>query len=485
MRKTNRRFARSLLILLLAGPFLFLAPGPGLRTPEAAQAAQPANMMLYGSAPDSPDSHLQAILDDEVGDLPGNWGIAVKKLDTGQYAQFKGDEQQISASLYKLWVLAELFRQAKAGIIDLEGYTTVTGADAYYDTLLDDLRLPEGNSITLRRAAYMMVTVSDNTAAHLLVRTLGPDNINRFMQRNGLSHSYLDWSGVGDNLTTPLDVLRELEMMATSDMVDAEASKQMIEMMLDQQVNNLAAPGLPAGVPFAHKHGSLDALLHDAGVVYGPSGPFVMVIMSSDLDSYSTAYDVMPRLMRRVYEYFNTRPSSPALYFPQTRQTVGHDFLKFWQSFGGLDAFGYPIGAEGLNGGVLSQQFERARIEWHPETLKAGGPLPGVGLGLVGQERAAQLGLSWPPGTDTGQGKFFPQTSQSITGDFYDYWLNNGGERVFGLPISPATDMVNPSDGKTYLTQWFQRARLEIHPEAPAGSKVVRGALGSELSGSR
>ena len=106
--------------LLLGGAGLQPAP-----VERPAYAASPV-YALYGSAPDSPDSQLQAIIEDVAKDLPGSWGVAVKKLDTGQYATYEGDTQQVSASLYKLWVLAELFRQAKAGTINLDGYTTVT-----------------------------------------------------------------------------------------------------------------------------------------------------------------------------------------------------------------------------------------------------------------------------------------------------------------------------------------------------------------------
>lgn len=446
--------------------------------------------MLFGSAPDSPDSELQAIVQEVVGELPGTWGVVVKKLDTGQYAVLNGDTQQVSASLYKMWVLAELFRQHKAGIVDLDAYVSVTGSDAWYDAMLDDLRLPAGTSLTLRRAAYLMITVSDNTAAALLVRVLGPDNINYFMQQTGLSDSLLDWSGIGDNLTTPNDVLRVMEMLATSRMVDADASKQMIDIMLDQQVNNLLAPGLPEGTPFAHKHGALNALLHDAGIVYGPSGPFVIVVMSSRLDSHSTASENMPRLMSRVYDYFNTQPSSPALYFPETRQTVGHDFLKFWQTRGGKDIFGLPVAPEQVRGGVLAQQFERARLELRKESAASSTPngeRMAVVPAMLGQERAAQLGLVWPRTADPGTleaGRYFAQTGQAINGGFYEFWLNHGGEEVFGLPISPEAEMMNPTDSKTYLTQWFQRARMEFHPELPEGQRIVLGNLGTELTSS-
>jgi beta-lactamase class A len=447
--------------------------------------------MLFGSAPDAPDSELQAIVQEVVGELPGTWGVAVKKLDTGQYAILNGDKQQVSASLYKIWVLGELFRQAKAGIVDLDAYVSVTGSDAWYDAMLDDLRLPAGTSLTLRRAAYLMVTVSDNTAAALLVRVLGPDNINLFLQQNGLSDSLLDWSGIGDNLTTPRDVLRVMEMLVTSQMVNAPASRQMVDIMLDQQVNNLLAPGLPNGTPFAHKHGALDALLHDAGIVWGPSGPFVIVVMSSHLASFSTAWDNMPRLMGRVYEYFNSSPSSPALYIPETRQIVGHDFLKYWQTHGGKPILGLPLTAEQMRGGVLSQTFERVRLELHPasagSSTVAGRQMVVVPANL-GQERAAQLGLAWPRSAAPGglsDGRYFEETGQAVRGGFYEFWLNHGGEAVFGLPISPEAEMTSPADGHTYLTQWFQRARMEYHSELPEGQRITLGHLGSELDASK
>jgi hypothetical protein len=161
---------------------------------------------------------------------------------------------------------------------------------------------------------------------------------------------------------------------------------------------------------------------------------------------------------------------------------VGHDFLKCWNVYGGLETFGYPIGPEQMENGLLVQTFERARFELHPENAGAGGPEPTVALGLVGQERASQLDLAWSRSPNDGNGIYFDATGQSISGDFLYYWQNHGGERAFGWPISPAADMTNPADGKTYRTQWYQRARLEYHPDLPAGHRIVLGALGTELA---
>ncbi|MEO8284842.1 MAG: serine hydrolase [Chloroflexota bacterium] len=473
----QRRLTALLLTLLITIAGIIIS---WHQTPDAFATAPVS--MLYGSASDAPDSELQAIVNDVVSDVRGTWGVAIKKLDTGQFAVVNGDRQQVSASLYKLWVLAELYHQVSLGDINLDDSATVSYDDAYYDASLGDVRLSAGNDVTFRGAAKLMITVSDNTAAALLVRNLGADNINRFMQQNELNDSVLDWSGSGDNLTTPLDVMRELELIATSKMVDADSSEEMLNLLLDQQINNRLPVGLPAEARIAHKTGDLSSLLHDAGIVYGPRGPFIIVAMASDLYSLDEVWEKMPELARRVYDYFNTNPSSPARYFPETRQTVGHDFLKFWNDYGGLETFGYPIAPEHMGGNLLVQQFERGRFELHPEMAGAGGPVPTVGLGLLGQERAAQLKLSWAAGPNDGTGIYFDGTGQQLTGDFLNYWRDHGGERIFGWPISPAADMVNPSDGSTVLTQWFQRARMEYHPELPVGRRIVLGALGSELA---
>lgn len=80
-------------------------------------------------------------------------------------------------------------------------------------------------------------------------------------------------------------------------------------------------------------------------------------------------------------------------YFPETGHYVGHGFLAFWEKFGGLGIFGYPISEEFTDPetGLTVQYFERARFEHHP------GKVPDrfdVLLGRVGAELAELRGLT-------------------------------------------------------------------------------------------
>lgn len=54
---------------------------------------------------------------------------------------------------------------------------------------------------------------------------------------------------------------------------------------------------------------------------------------------------------------------------------------------------------------------------------------------------------------------------------------------LFGFPISEPMMETN-AEGDTVLTQWFERARFEFHPNNPPQYQVLLGLLGKELYGS-
>ncbi len=170
--------------------------------------------------------------------------------------------------------------------------------------------------------------------------------------------------------------------------------------------------------------------------------------------------------------------------FPQTGKCVSGLFYDYWQANGGLAQQGYPISDEfdevsPTNGKTYkTQYFERARFEHHPENAAPYNVL----LGLLGREQfLAKYPNGRPPTTSAGdKERCFPETGRCVSGLFYDYWQANGGLAQQGFPISDEFDEVNPTNGKTYKTQYFERARFEHHPENAAPYNVLLGLLGRE-----
>ena len=87
----------------------------------------------------------------------------------------------------------------------------------------------------------------------------------------------------------------------------------------------------------------------------------------------------------------NFQPVAPVLssgtlvYFDKTGHTLSGRFLEYWNKYGGLDIFGYPVSEPLLENGLQVQYFERNRFEYHPENA---GSKYDVLLGLLGVDLA-------------------------------------------------------------------------------------------------
>jgi hypothetical protein len=75
---------------------------------------------------------------------------------------------------------------------------------------------------------------------------------------------------------------------------------------------------------------------------------------------------------------------------------------------------------------------------------------------------------------------FAAETGQCVRGRFLDYWNSHGGLAINGYPLSPEFNEVL-EDGKPYVVQYFERTRLEYHPENAATQEVLLGQFGRRL----
>ena len=156
------------------------------------------------------------------------------------------------------------------------------------------------------------------------------------------------------------------------------------------------------------------------------------------------------------------------VFFDETQHWVKGEFLKYFNSRGGLEVFGYPISEEFVDRGITVQYFQKARMEWHPNN-----PVPyKVQLGLLGDELNYRQPPVDKPTSRSRRKVYFPQTGHTVSYAFLDYFNEYGGIDTFGYPI---TEM-HFEDGQ--IVQYFQRMKLEWHPE-DATSNVGIGELGA------
>lgn len=75
--------------------------------------------------------------------------------------------------------------------------------------------------------------------------------------------------------------------------------------------------------------------------------------------------------------------------------------------------------------------------------------------------------------------KGVPGIGSCIADRFLEYWSQNGGLPVFGYPLTPAFQQQTPEG--TFLVQYFERQRFELHPENRRPYDVLLGRLGDEM----
>src|SRR6476620_11140747 len=74
----------------------------------------------------------------------------------------------------------------------------------------------------------------------------------------------------------------------------------------------------------------------------------------------------------------------------------------------------------------------------------------------------------------------FAETGQCVRDRFFDYWQTNGGLARNGYPLTPERREIL-EDGKEYTVQYFERVRLEYHPENVAPNDVQLGQFGRRI----
>lgn len=192
---------------------------------------------------------------------------------------------------------------------------------------------------------------------------------------------------------------------------------------------------------------------------------------------YGTRYLDITRKYASLFKY-GPSPCDGSSIFPETGHAICKAMESYWRQYGGLAQFGYPISEPSVERSpidgkeYLVQYFERARFELHPE--QKGTPYE-VQLGLLGRQFHAvdpAVGQNNKPGY-----RYFPETGHNVSPAFYKYWQDHGGLFVNGYPISEEVQE-RLADGKVYTVQYFERVRMEYHPENPAPNNVQLGLLG-------
>lgn len=159
-------------------------------------------------------------------------------------------------------------------------------------------------------------------------------------------------------------------------------------------------------------------------------------------------------------------------YFPDTGHNISGEFWAYYQSIpNAAFVFGSPITEQftDTQTGRLIQYFQRTRFELHPENPTAQRVVRSALGPYVYQHTPPRGSVNNinPIGC-----RYYQETGFSLCYAFLEFFDQNGGEIIFGKPISP-TVFYNDR-----IVQYFERGRFDWYPEFPEGQKVALAQLG-------
>ncbi len=271
------------------------------------------------------NNDLQNKVEEIAAESGAKMGVAIRHIETGQEVMLNADDLFSLASVVKVPVLVEAFRQMDESRMRLDDRWTLTQEVKNLGSGILT-QLDNGLPLTVRDLLTLMIIISDNTATDILMNRLGVETIDRQTHALGLTNIHVahtlkeifadmlpssdpnqdrsklaewenehgvnkdNWAyhmGPDNNVGSPRDLTCLMGMIYQGQVLNREACDEMLAILLKQQLNDRLPRFLPSGTKIAHKTGTFSGVRNDTGIIYinDQSHVVVTTLASWDYDS--------------------------------------------------------------------------------------------------------------------------------------------------------------------------------------------------------
>lgn len=254
----------------------------------------------------------------------GRVAVAVKHLDSGETYYLDEDEEMPTASLIKFMIMLEVYLQVSEGKIKLDDKLTLRKADMVPGSGILTYHFSEGATFSLRDATRLMIVFSDNTATNMVLDHIGLASTNKRLDAWGFPHTRLNAKvflgsktsldkertkkfGLGS--TSARETILLLEKVHQGKVVSPEVCKEMLGHMKKCDDKLKLKRYLPESLAIAHKSGTVSDARTDAGILYLPTGPVAICVLTAQNEEKNYKDDnpanvVIGRIAQQVHEHY-------------------------------------------------------------------------------------------------------------------------------------------------------------------------------------
>lgn len=240
----------------------------------------------------------------------GDYSLYYKDLVNNDEFKINSDQVFPAASVIKIPIMIEYFRQKEAGLICEDELISIpieerVGGSGILYELREDIKM------SLSELVLLMIILSDNTATNLIIEKLGIANINKIFKKRDynscLNRKMMDYQSRKKGIENFIRsdeigmILKDISKNNLSN-ISKESCKNMISIMQKQKMRDKLSFYIPETDwnKVASKTGSLNKVEHDASVFNFNNNKFVLVVLSKNLPANSYGNITIARVAKTI-----------------------------------------------------------------------------------------------------------------------------------------------------------------------------------------
>lgn len=290
--------------------------------PEEAEVNQPSvGESGVGEPPEpteieEPRSLLEK-LEEQIQWSATEVSLCLYDFDSDTWTEINGRKPIYPASMIKILLMMAILEQVETGMVSLHDIHLLTEADKFVgDTPVSGsgtLQFAEpGTELTVDELLSLMVTISDNVAANILLEQVGLDYVNAKGVRLGLENTafnrkmYDFESPLPSNVSTTWDLTEMLITLEHSKAAGNRLSEKGISLMKETEDKARIGYYTSSELTLANKVGTASQIIGDMALLYLPHRPpLALTIAVLDPEDQDEAARIVGLLTELIVDHLS------------------------------------------------------------------------------------------------------------------------------------------------------------------------------------
>jgi beta-lactamase class A len=236
--------------------------------------------------------------------------VYYRDLNNGPWIGINHNELFSPASLIKVPVMMAYYKEAGYNPAILEKKVLNTKSyEPGTQNIVPEVTLTPNQEYTIDELINNMIIYSDNNAYELLLENIDTQKVYQVYKDLGVDITEAE-SNPSGNILSVKNYAAFFRILYNASYLNTDMSEKALRLLSQIKFTKGLKAGIPSDVNISHKFGERQYLstgekqLHDCGIVYHPTKPYLICIMTRGND-FTAQTNMIKKISASVYNYIN------------------------------------------------------------------------------------------------------------------------------------------------------------------------------------